>query len=262
MCGAQLSTGFALGVCFLLCLPQAQAQSQRNNSNQRAVFGTQRGVFGASNTTGFGGQQGNMFGPGVAGSQRGGGLGIGRPGQMGDSQFGAGQQPGMQGQGSNAGQDGFVGGDAQDMRNAFENMRGRDRRRVMFDLMVENLNDMRDRRAERDARRRQPDLVRVQLRPPANLPPIDTQQVSVTLRSNLTRSLELQGLSAPQVELNGRTATVSGSVPSDHERAVIERMILLQPGVSQVESRLTVDPAAVSADAGSGTAPSEPSSAQ
>ncbi len=236
MAKQQLAAVLALVGGCLLWVPEACGQYQRNN--QLGVIGSQQG--GGQNTPTFGaGQRGGQT-LGV-GSQQGGAFG-GQQGQLG-SQFGQGQQQGLQG--ANANQGGFVGGDAQDMRSTFENMGGRERRRVMFDMMVENLNEMRDRRAERNARRRQPDLVRVQLRAPSNLPLLDSQQVAVTLQANLTRSLELQGLAAPHVELEGRTATLSGSVANDHERTVIEKMIALQPGVSQVENLLTVDPTAM-----------------
>lgn len=232
----QLAAVLALVGSCLLWVPEACGQFQRNN--QQGVINGQQG--GGQNTSTFGaGRQGrSAFG----GSQQGGAFGGGQQGLQGGSQFGQGQQQGLQG--ANANQGGFVGGDAQDMRSAFENMRGRERRQVMFDMMVENLNEMRDRRSERDARRRQPDLVRVQIRAPSNLPLLDSQQVAVTLQANLIRSLELQGLAAPRVELEGRTATLSGPVASDHERTVIEKMIALQPGVSQVENLLTVEPTA------------------
>lgn len=251
-----LTVVLALAACCLLSLSATHAQYQRNN--QQGFGGFQGG--GRSTSIFSGGQGGQTFG---GGTQQGGAFRGGQqgqfPGQFG-GQLGPGQQQGLQG--ANPNQGGFVGNDAQDMRNAFENMRGRERRRVMFDLMVDNLNEMRDRRAARDARRRQPEPVRVQLRPTFSAPPLDTQQVAVTLQSNLTQYLEVQGLAAPSIEVDGRTATVSGSVSSDHERAVIERMISLQPGVSQVENLLTVDPAAVSSETSGETAPAESSSAR
>lgn len=254
MARQQLAVALALVSSCLIWAPEASGQYQRNN--QQGGFGSQQG--GGRNTSFFsGGQQGTQ---GIGSSQQGGAFRGGQQGQFGGGQFGPGQQQGLQG--ANGNQSGFVGGDAQDMRSAFENMGGRERRRVMFDFMVENLNQMRDRRAERNARRRQPDLVRVQLRAPSNLPLMDSQQVAVTLQSNLTRSLELQGLTAPRVELDGRTATVSGAVVSDHERAVIEKMIALQPGVSQVENLLTVDPTAENSEPTSAeTTAAEPPSA-
>ena len=216
----------AVAACCLMSAPEVYGQSQRFDE-QRGP-GNQRG--GGQNFDTFsGGQQGAVtFGPqGQQGAARG-------------QQFGPDQRPGL-GQ-PNPQQQGFVGNDAQDMRRGFENMSGRQRRRVMFDMMVENLNEMRDRRRERDQRRRRPDPVRVRLRPSFNYTPLESRQVAVTLQSHLARSSDLTGIVAPRVELEGRTATVSGFVPSEHERAVIAKMIALQPGVSEVENLLTVDP--------------------
>ena len=221
----------AVAACCLFSVPEACGQIQREN--QQRITGTQNtGVFGGSQQGGgVTGRQSGAFNSLQQGSTRG--------SQFGGSQFGRGQQPGI-GTANNR-QSGFVGSDAQDMRNSFGNMSGRQRRGTMFEMMFENLNDMRDSRRQR-GRRRPLDPVRVQLRPSFNYPQLESRQVLVTLQSNLTRSSDLLGFVAPRVELDGRTATVSGSVPNEHERAVIAKMIAMQPGVSNVENLLTIDP--------------------
>lgn len=246
MARQQLAAALAVVACCLLLAPEARGQYQQRNNRQTALgsqqgTGQNQGVFvGPQAGQGFG-QQGGAFGGGQQGLQRG-------------PQFGPGQQQGF-GQG-NPNESGFVGNDAQSMRASFENMSGRQRRRVMFDMMVENLNEMRDRRAQRDQRRREPDPIRVQLRPSFNAPQLDSRQVAVTLQSNITKALDLQGLVAPRVELNNGTATVSGLVPSERERTVIERMIAMQPGVTRVENQLTVDPFAPESESGAAERPS------
>jgi hypothetical protein len=222
----------AVAACCLFSVPEACGQIQREN--QQRTTGTQNtGVFGGGQQGGgLTGQQSGAFNSLQQGSTRG-------------SQFGQGQQPGI-GQTNNR-QSGFVGSDAQDMTNSFGNMSGRQRRGAMFDMMVENLNDMRDSQRQR-GRRRPLDPVRVQLRPSFNYPQLESRQVLVTLQSNLTRSSDLLGFVAPRVELDGRIATVSGSVPNEHERAVIAKMIAMQPGVSNVENLLTIDPVVAATD--------------
>ncbi len=222
----------AVAACCLFSVPEACGQFQRED--QQRTFGVQNtGVFsGSQQGGGLTGRQSGAFNSLQQGPTRG-------------SQFGRGQQPGI-GTANNR-QGGFVGSDAQDMRNSFGNMSDRQRRGVMFDMMVENLNDMRDSRRQR-GRRRPLDPVRVQLRPSFNYPQLESRQVAVTLQSNLTRALDLQGLVAPRVELDGRTATLSGSVPNEHERAVIAKMIAMQPGVSNVENLLTIDPVVAPTD--------------
>ena len=225
--------------CCLFSVPEACGQLQRENQ-QRTLGAQNTGMFGSSQQgVGVTGRQSGAFNSLQQGSTRGSQLGPG------GSQFGRGQQPGI-GTANNR-QSGFVGSDAQDMRNSFGNMSDRQRRGAMFDMMVENLNDMRDSRRQR-GRRRPLDPVRVQLRPSFNYPQLESRQVLVTLQSNLTRSSDLQGLVAPRVELDGRIATVSGSVPNEHERAVIAKMIAMQPGVSNVENLLTIDPVVVPTD--------------
>ncbi|MCH8839475.1 MAG: BON domain-containing protein [Planctomycetes bacterium] len=233
-----MSMVVAVAAGCLFSVPEACGQFQRDD--QQRNFGVQNsGVF-------RGGQQG-----GAVTGQQGGAFNSVQQGPTSGPQFGPGQQPGAGT--ANTRQGGFVGSDAQDMRRSFENMSSWQQRRVRFDMVVESLNEMRESRRQRDRRRRRPDPIRVQLRPSFDYPQLESRQVAVTLQSNLTRALDLQGLVAPRVELDGRTVTVSGSVPNEHERAVIERMLALQPGVSIVKNLLTIDPAA---------AATEPSSAE
>ncbi|MCH7752465.1 MAG: hypothetical protein IH898_09970 [Planctomycetes bacterium] len=230
---AMMSMVVAVAGGCLFSVPEACGQFQRDNQ-QRNLGGQNTGVFSGGQQGGaVTGRQSSAFNSVQQGSARG-------------SQFGPGQQPGIGT--TNTRQRGFVGSDAQDMRNSFENMSGSQRRRVMFDSVVENLNQMRESNRQRDRRRRSPDPIRVQLRPSFDYPQLESRQVAVTLQSNLTRALDLQGLVAPRVELDGRTATVSGSVPNEHERAVIERMLALQPGVSIVKNLLTIAPAVAPTD--------------
>ncbi len=240
MAKSQLAAALAVAACCLLSAPGVHGQNQRLDQQR-----------GGQNTGAFSrGQQG-----GAAIGQQRGAFGGGQQGPGRGQQFGPGQRPGF-GQG-NAGQGGFVGSDAQDMRQGFENMSGRQRRGMMFDMMVENLNEMRDQRRQRQQRRRRPDSIRVQLRPSFSYAPLESRHVAVTLQNHLARSADLTGIVAPRVELVGRTATVSGFVPSEHERAVIARMIALQPGVSEVENLLSVDPFAPTAGEDSAESPAE-----
>jgi|GEM_PF-5505620 len=229
---AMMSMVVAVAACCLFSVPEACGQFQRNDQ-QRNRGGQNTGVFSSGQQGAVIGQQGGAFNSRQQGPTRG-------------PQFGPGQQPGTGT--SNTRQGGFVGSDAQDMRRSFENMSDWQRRRVRFDMVVESLNEMRESRRQRNRRRRRPDPIRVQLRPSFDYPQLESRQVAVTLQSNLTRALDLQGLVAPRVELDGRTATVSGSVPNERERAVIERMLALQPGVSIVKNLLTIDPVVAPTD--------------
>lgn len=47
-----------------------------------------------------------------------------------------------------------------------------------------------------------------------------------------------------KVEMEGRTAVLKGTVESDHDRGLAERLAMLEPGISDVRNELTVGPAA------------------
>lgn len=51
-----------------------------------------------------------------------------------------------------------------------------------------------------------------------------------------------------EVSLAGRTATLRGAVASEHEKRLAGLMLLMEPGISQVENQLTVSPAAPPAE--------------
>ena len=164
----------------------------------------------------------------------------------GQNRGGFGNRPGQGGQGQGrfgnpAQQQGFVGRDAEDVRSFFQNMSNRDRRTATFDLMIENLSDMRDSRRRRQARRRQQPSVRVQLRPTFDYPRLSPQTVSLGVQDQLAAVMQQRGVSTPSVELTERTVTLRGTVVSTHERALAERLVRLEPGVSHVENLLTVE---------------------
>ncbi len=197
----------------------AQGQFQANNRFQTGIPGA-AGV-GADN---------NQFGN----SQN----GFGRQGGFGQNQFGQQGQPGAFGQG---GLQQAAPGSAEAMRNAFQNMSGRQRRRATFDFVVESLNEMRDQRRERRERRRRPDAIRIRIRPAFTVAPVDATQLGADLKDNLDKSIELQGSSAvADVTLEGGRATLTGTVADDHEGAVLARMLSMQPGVSDVDNQLVV----------------------
>ncbi|MGQ9770559.1 MAG: BON domain-containing protein [Thermogutta sp.] len=71
----------------------------------------------------------------------------------------------------------------------------------------------------------------------------DTDAVSAGLAARLSRSLTLHN--APQaanvqVNLEGRTAVLKGTVPTADARLVLERLLLLEPGVDKVQNELVV----------------------
>ena len=206
----------------LLESARAQTQSQLSQVPQQS---SQQGAFGQPRS--FGGTAQGLTGPRQRGS------GLGQPQGRGPL------QPGRL-QGNRMGQDTFIGNDAQQMQESFRRMSGRQQRRAMFDFALESLNELRESRRARDQRRREPSPVRVQIRPtfvsapPAKLSP-------ATLNGRLAQSLPSSPGAAAQISLNGDTATLSGTVSSEYDRQLAAKMLMLQPGIYQVENRLTVE---------------------
>jgi hypothetical protein len=189
-------------------------------------YGT-AGAFSAAGTSGLGPGSGPAT-PSVFGSA---GLGAG----MSNNALGqTGGQPFQQG--------GFVGRDADDVRGTFENMSGRDRRGMMFDFMVENMNEMRESRRRWREQNQTPSAVRVRLEPAFDLPTAPSSETTALNEARLNQTVAERVSRTARVEINGRTAILQGSVDTDRERALLERLVRLEPGVSEVQNRLTVSP--------------------
>jgi osmotically-inducible protein OsmY len=109
----------------------------------------------------------------------------------------------------------------------------------MFDFMIENLNDMRESRG-RDGRDNAPP-VRVKLRPAFDTPLSTMRQISVDLQSRVASSVEDLGVADSRITMEGRTLTLEGKVATEHQRALVEKMVSLEPGVSSIDNRLTVE---------------------
>ena len=69
-------------------------------------------------------------------------------------------------------------------------------------------------------------------------------RAAVTLSSSLNRQLQetrgIHRLSPIQTTLQGRTLVLKGAVATEHEKALVEKMMLLEPGIDKVQNDLTV----------------------
>lgn len=99
-------------------------------------------------------------------------------------------------------------------------------------------------------------------RPPLNRPrsvrPTGLYAERLTLSSGLLDSSTVQANATPlspsllsliqtrsvtiEVSAEGRSATLRGAVPSEHDRQTTELLVMLEPGIQKVENALTVDP--------------------
>lgn len=134
---------------------------------------------------------------------------------------------------------GFVGRDAEDVRENFRRSRGRQRGTMMFDMMLENLNEMRRSDRRYQAEQQPPPPVRVRFRPIFQYARPAAAEVAATMQDRMTRSLATTGSSA-SVSLEGGVATLRGSASTERDRKVAERMAALQPGVQRVDNQLRV----------------------
>ncbi|MEM8943951.1 MAG: BON domain-containing protein [Planctomycetota bacterium] len=207
----------AFAVCLLTTAASAQTRVSGaggiGQQNQQGVFGTQ---------SPFGNQGQSSIGQG--GQQRG--------GQFGG--FGANQNQ----QGTRR-QDGFVGSDANQIRDQRRNQR--QRRGALFDLAVESLNEMRDARRERNARRNAPAPVRVRLRPLFSAKLANPADTTTNVQSRLDRALPTSAVGT-KVTVEGSRATLDGTAASEYESKLAAKMVSLTPGIYEVDNRLTIEP--------------------
>jgi hypothetical protein len=208
---------------------------QSGAGGQRLPFsnGAGRGGYQA----GFGSRMGATgVGPGT-GVGAGGGISSVGQGAVGDGPLSAGLN---QAGGERFQEGGFVGRDAEDVRQGFDSLSGGRGPGGMMDQMIENLNEMRESRRRWREQNAAPPPVRVRLVPAFDMPPTVTAPTNVEMHARLSRVLQSRGVGSPQVEFVGRTAFLRGVVATERERELLGRIVSLEPGVSKVENLVTI----------------------
>jgi hypothetical protein len=233
----------ALGIIAVAAMAdQAVAQGARNSLNQSQSGNLRSNYAGGISSGRAAGGSGGAFG----GGQARGGLGAnGAADANGASgQGGVGQGPMAAGLAEGAGDrfqaGGFVGRDADDVRNGFQSQNARRGQGGMLDAMVENLNEMRDSRRRWREQNAAPPAIRVQLRPAFDFPPPIPLQANVPMQLRLSKEMAVVGVGSPKIEMVGRTAVIRGVVATERDRELIARLALLEPGVSQVENLVEI----------------------
>ena len=219
----RLNVAIAALACCLIGLQNAAAQ-------------TGRSTFGQPNRQGAFGQGGSAF------QRQGAGLGAGRGG-FGNAQRGLGRQQQFGGNRGQFNQGRFVGGSAEDVRQQMRAMFGLQRRNRFMNFQIENLNQQRRSQRQRQGQNQEKPQVRVQLRPNFEYPQLSTAAVSANLQTSLSRILDQHHVETLLVEIADRTATLKGRVADAEQRALLEKLVAMEPGVSQVENLLEVDTA-------------------
>jgi hypothetical protein len=233
----------ALGIIAVAAMAdRASAQGARNSLNQSQSGNLRSSYAGGISSGRAAGGSGGAFG----GGQARGGLGVnGAADANGASgQGGVGQGPMAAGLAQGAGdrfqEGGFVGRDADDVRNSFQSQNARRGQGGMLDAMVENLNEMRDSRRRWREQNAAPPAIRVQLRPAFDFPPAVPLQANAPMQLRLSKEMAVVGVGSPQIEMVGRTAVIRGVVATERDRELIARLALLEPGVSQVENLVKI----------------------
>jgi hypothetical protein len=203
---------------------QGGAAGQRLPFSTGAGRGGQQGGFGSRNARMAGGAG---MDAGVGG------------GAVGDGPMSSGLAQGASGMFQEGG---FVGRDAEDVRTGFQSQFAGRGSGGMLDSMIENLNEMRDSRRRWREQNSAPPPIRVRLQPAFDLPVLPAGQANLEIQSRLTDVMELRGVASPQVEIAGRTATLRGAVATERDRALLERLASLEPGVSEVKNLVTIQP--------------------
>jgi hypothetical protein len=226
-----------IAVCCSTCTAQNRGSMNQSRTTGQSSFGQSsfgQGQSSFGSTGGRGQSRGGFGSNSFGGNSFGGGGGTGFGNNNGRAGFGNNQA-------GAAGQDNFLGSDAAQTQNFFRNLNGGQRRNATFDFNIENLNEMRD-RGNRGGNSDRTPSVRVKLRPTFATSSETMAQVSSEVHSRLATSLTDQGVVDSRVSSNGRTMTLEGRVGSEHQRALIEKILSLEPGVSTIENRLVVDP--------------------
>jgi hypothetical protein len=74
-------------------------------------------------------------------------------------------------------------------------------------------------------------------------PPVQTPTaVGVRVQERIGRISQIQEMGSVAIEMDGRTAVLRGQVATEQDRDLVARMLLLEPGISDVRNELTFAP--------------------
>lgn len=225
---------------------QRSAETGSRNSRPSVRQGFQSNAGGGSQRLPFSSQGGSRGQQGGFGQSRNGGMGMNAGAGAGMSEGGVGQGPMAAGLAQTAGErfqeGGFVGRDADDVRNSFDSLSGGRGPGQMMDMMIENLNEMRDARRRWRDQNSAPPPVRVRLEPAFDLPVTPRAGANPAVQARLAGIMQARGVSSASVELAAGVAVIRGVAANEHERALLAQIAVLEPGVSRVENLVTILP--------------------
>lgn len=189
-------------------------------------FGSSMGM----GNTGFGSMSGfGSMGSGMSGFGNSGLSGM----SSGNSIFG------NQGLGGNTGGQNFVGRDSGDMASTFTQMGQAGTQ--FFNQMNRNMS-RNNQQPTTDQVENPKQEMRITLQVAFTAVRPTPNQLTNTLRTRLSRILAEQDIVAPQVTMEGDVAVLGGVAATESQRLVLEKIIAMEPGISQVRNEMTVIP--------------------
>ncbi len=136
---------------------------------------------------------------------------------------------------------GPVGRSADDVRRNFLELLGAERRNRNSDMSVDDLNERRRARQSRQGRRNPPPPVHVHLRPMFKYPQLPEARVTTSVQTRLSALLSARNAGTVHVVVKDRKATLRGSVRHKYERALLAKLVAIEPGVSELENLITIE---------------------
>ena len=133
-----------------------------------------------------------------------------------------------------------VGRSAEDVRRSFRELLGNERSQS-FDMSVENINERRNARRRQQRQRTPPPPVHVHLQPTFRFNLLASDAIAAATQTRISKFLAARDAGSVQVEVENRTARLSGTVRSEYERDLLEKLLAIEPGVSQVENLISVE---------------------
>jgi BON domain len=249
-----LASGIAIVACLAIGISPAGAQSGGGRGGGGASFGQSGFGSGAgsglgggsgfgSGTNGFSGFGGSAFGNSSSfGGSFGNAFGSNGFGSSGSGGFGGAGMGGGQGfgQGGNGGQGGqqFIGRSDTDMQSMMKSL-GKSSNQFFQQLNRSLGQGNRGRQiSQQKENARLP--VRVRLDVAFDAPRPQPSALAAAVHGHIDKLLALRKMPVPGLEVDGDTVVLSGTAESDNQRLVIEKLVSLEPGVSQVLNQMTV----------------------
>jgi len=136
---------------------------------------------------------------------------------------------------------GQVGRSAADMSKMLRELRGTARQQQSTNTNVQNLNKKRNARSSRQAQQSPPPPIHVHFRPSFSFRRTSSVQVANYMQTRLSHLLKNRDAGSVHIVLSERTAILTGTVKSEYERRLLERMVRIEPGVSAIENRIAIE---------------------